>query len=262
MKFAEFLKESLAALRKNPKLFVPNFAMSFLWGGLELLVASFMLRSIGLFSSEDFYTAFSDNAEAQALFFYGSVLLAVIAVAFLLNVLVEGMYPKMIKDYFSRKKISFSAAFKTALHRFPVLLASILISMILPAIILSYLFPQLLFLSGKPLFWVYLALIIALAFAVFFFFYLLMSSAILGKKSLQAVFRESLSLTRKNPLMVSKAASFPFTLSLVGILLAFIASNPAFFVLFWAVKVLIPIVSTYSYVLNPTIYLGLKGELK
>jgi hypothetical protein len=172
------------------------------------------------------------------------------------------MYPAMVRDYFAKKGISFSTAIKVSLGRFFLVSAAVIVSMIFPGAILYFLISGLFSLYGTALFWPLLAVTLAVCFATFFLFYLPFSSAVLGKKSLRNVFSESFSLTRKNPGAISKASALPFALSMLDFGLAFLAENMAFLAAFWAFKLLLSVVVTYSYVLNPTIYMGLKGELR
>jgi hypothetical protein len=140
--------------------------------------------------------------------------------------------------------------------------ASVIVSLLVPGAIIYILISGLFSLYGNVLFWPLLAVTLAVCFATFFLFYLPFSSAVLGKKSLRSVFSESFYLTRKNPGAISKASAIPFVLSMADFGLAFLAENTAFLAAFWALKLVLSVVVTYSYVLNPTIYMGLKGELR
>ncbi|MCX6802168.1 MAG: hypothetical protein NT067_03560 [Candidatus Diapherotrites archaeon] len=259
MKFLAFLEGAFHVLKSNPKLFVPNIIMGIYDGILQLMVAGLAIAAVGLQSMGP--EAMLGSAEISSLLSQTLLALALTIAGFFLNVLVWGMYPAMVKDYSAKKKVSFSAALKVALDRFLLVSASAIVSLIVPGAILYVLISNLFLLYGTALFWPLLAFALAVCFATFFLFYLPFSAAVLGKKSLRTVFAESFSLTKKNPGAISKASAIPFVLSMADFGLAFLAENAAFLAAFWALKLLLSVVVTYSYVLNPTIYMGLKGEL-
>jgi len=261
MNFIKFLKEAFFVLKKNPKLFVPNVVIAIFYGFLQLEIAKLLIE-LTWFNSLEASEAILHVERLQAIFGFSVLLLVLFLAGFLLNILVSGMYPKLAQDFYSKKKISFRKAFAYAKKRFFLLLAAITVSVLIPSFVLSLIFMELLNSVGTPMFVPLAVVSIVLTFLVFFLFYLLFSSAVLGEKKLKKVFTESFSLTKKNPLMISKAAFLPFVLSVFNFALAFLAEEPAFLVLFWVTKMLIAVIATYSFVLNPTIYLGLKGELK
>jgi len=261
MSFIEFLKESFSVLKKNPMLFVPNIALAIFYGFLQLEIAKLLIE-LTWFNSLELGEATLYVERLQAIFGFSLFIIALFVVGFLLNILVSGMYPGLVRDFYLKKKLSFRKAFVYAKKRFFLLLAAIAVSVLIPSLVVSLIFMELLNNIGTPLFVPLVVVAVAVTFFVFFLFYLPFSSAALGENKLKKVFNESFSLTKKNPLTVSKAAFFPFALSVFNFALAFLADEPAFFVLFWVTKMFIAVVATYSLVLNPTIYLGLKGELK
>ncbi|MFH1234108.1 MAG: hypothetical protein V1493_00660 [Candidatus Diapherotrites archaeon] len=259
MKFLAFLKDAFLVLKSNPKLFVPNILMGIYDGFLQLMVAGLAIASVRIRSlgPEEMLA----SAEISPLLSQLLLAFVFVVAGFFLNVLVWGMYPAMVKDYFSGRKISFSSALKVARERFLLVSASVIVSLLVPGAILYILISGLFSLYGSALFWPLLAVTLAVCFAAFFLFYLPFSAAVLGKKSLHSVFSESFSLTRRNPWAISKASAIPFAFSMLDFGLAFLAENAAFLAAFWALKLVLSVVVTYSYVLNPTIYMGLKGEL-
>ena len=261
MNFIEFLKEAFSVLKKNPKLFIPNIALAIFYGFLQLELAKLLLE-LTWFNSLEMSEAVLHVERLQAIFGFSLFLLALFLAGFLLNILVSGMYPRLVQDVYSKKKISFREAFAYSKKRFFLLLAAIAVSVLIPSLAVSLIFMELLRSIGTPMFVPLAVIAVAATFLGFFLFYLPFSSAVLGENKLKTVFTESFSLTKKNPLTISKAAFFPFVLSVFNFALAFLADEPAFFALFWVTKMFIAVIATYSFVLNPTIYLGLKGELK
>jgi len=261
MKFLAFLREAFSVLKKSPKLFIPNFFLSFYFGTIELLLATSLISLMGI---SDFGSGISvmDRGELSSIFFIWMVLMVMSLSGLVVSILVWGMYPAMVKDYFAGKKISFSSAVRVSVKKFRFVFTSLMLCSVLPAALIALLFFQLILLYGSLEFWIYLAIVLVISFLYLFSFYLLMSSSVLGGSSIRAIFRESFSLTRKNPWLISKAAAFPFVVSILGWVAAFLSANPAFMALFWVLRVVSPIMATYTQTLNPTIYLGLRGKIK
>ncbi|GEM_PF-3556037 len=257
MNFLEFLREAFALLKKHPKLFAPNLFLSFYYGIMELLLAMSLLSF-----AESYRAGIVPVAVGEELVYVFSVLLVMLLFGLFFSVLIWGMYPAMARSFFAGKNISFPAAARVSIKRFRFVFTSLILCSILPAALVAFLFLQLILLYGTFEFWLYLVLMLVVLFAYLFFFYILASSSVLGKNSIKSIFRESLALTRKNPVVVSKAAAFSLVLSVLGWVFAFLAWNPAFMVSFWISRFVSAVVATYSQTLNPTIYLGLKGGLE
>ena len=125
MKILDLFRESFFMLAKQPKLFLPKLIIAALYGAGMLFIASIYLETMFPLLSQEMNVEIAGKLAAQlpllvAFFFY------TIAV-FALDVLVNAMYPVMVKNFKQGKAISFRAALKFAAKKFKVVFPALLV---------------------------------------------------------------------------------------------------------------------------------------
>ncbi len=258
-RLGRLLVGSLVMLKNHPKLFLPKMLLAALYGIAMLWVADLYLRVLPLATMQP-----SPEAAAEAAKLLGILALAMLYYAFLevADILINSMYPSMIAAYHAGRAISFARALRISLRRFPVMLpASVSATVIFLAAALPFIMLfQYAQLSGSALmFWVSAAALLCVLFAAAVIFYLLYPIAVLEHRSFFGVLLRTARLSRKNFSDFSKASVFPFAVSLLNFLLAFLASAPAFLLAFILLRFLTAVVYTYHMVLSPAVYFEYVG---
>ena len=253
-KFLYFLGEAFSLLLKEPRLFLPKLLVAFLYGALMVFTASLLLKFYYL----DFSSYASESIEAvQALAGDAFLWLAVSLAVLLVDVVTSAMYPVMVKEFRQGKKISFRRAFSFALQKFWVTVPAVLAYLLIFSIIS---FPFIFFfdlavVSGNfsQLFFSLLG-VVAVIFLTNVLFYFIYPVSTLEKGNFVSALFSTVKLGQKDLSMVSKAAVFPFIVSLANFAVAFLVENPAFLALFVFLRFLTALVYSYHLVLNPVIY--------
>ena len=248
------LRESfLVALRlvtKYPQLFVPKLAVALAYGWLLLQTAgviSAIADASGLFS-------IPDGQLAASLFSRTLVLFVLALGAFVFDVWVSAWYPALVAQYRANETVSFRKAMALAGNRFwtvlPLFLGMELAISVIVGLVASVGF---VFLS-PPLSFVVMGLVLVALFVFSVVVYPLLPVGVLENQSASGSISRSLALSRLNWKSFSVAALLPFAISLANLAVAFFSDQLQFWLLFWAVRLLLVLVVTYNAVVNPAVY--------
>jgi hypothetical protein len=264
--FIKILKDSFNLLLEQPKLFVPKIIVSFLQVPFYILLPYYFLSLYNMLLSglvPSFEVLVGEYFIPLFAIFFFSLL-----VDFIDFMVLNPMYSLMVHDFFSKKQVVFSKAFKVALKKSPMIFAG-MVSIIL--VMLAVLFPVFVFyflaLFSNNIFLILLSVfsVFAVSFLLLVVFYLaypVLSLENLGfVQSMKAIVKLSL----KNKRDVSKAAALMYLFSIVSLLLGFaiefLSSQEFVFaqavlgLFFIFTRLLLAVFSTYQYVLNPVFYI-------
>jgi len=256
-RFISVLAESFNLLLKKPKLFLPKIFISAVYGVSMLLVAQLYLQVYSIGPVGITQRAISPETLASLLFLV-LINFIVLVFAFLLDILINGMYPSMVNDYFEKKEISFKTALDKSLKRFFVLLPITLLDVIVFTVIsipLSFALYFALQVNNIFLIIPILLIIGVMIFLTIIIFYFLYPVTMLEKEGIIRTVVHSFKSSYRNLGPVSKASLIPFFISLLNFALAFLQENLGFLILFIVMRFVVALISTYHYVLNPTVYL-------
>lgn len=263
MNFFELLKEAIALLRKEPKLFIPKIFLALLFTANMLFFAFVMIQNTELFE-----LVLSNEIPSPEQLEQISSLLAVLLLILLflifsviIDILIDGMYPLLINDYKNNRRISLKKGFqdsrKKALKVVPAGLLLIALVVVPLSILLSYaisLIPDFSILSLLVLITVFSA-----AFMISLCFYFFYPSIMLEKEGIFQSIGKNFSSVSNNLKTVSKANTIPFTASIISVLFAAASVlEPAMIIAFIAFRLLTAVIFTYHMVLSPSIYLKVK----
>ena len=260
MRFIDALIDSFILLKKEPKLFIPKIFIAAFYGTLMLCLMSIFTPFLELLSTADIMEA---ALYAREIFSSLLVLFIISIFAIVVDVFVNAMYPKMVEDFYNKKRISFKEAAKSALGRSFTVMPSVFIALIIYLVVsLPFILYMTVALMANDVFGIMLSLVFLLIveFAVTFIFYLLYPVSMLEKQGVFGTLGKSFFLGKKHFGNVSKATVLQMFLSLASLVLAAVAGDPAFFVLFIISRFLTALIATYIFVLNPVVYLGIKSE--
>ncbi len=255
-KFLKTLKDSIITLKKSPKLFLPKIFIAFLYTLPILGVSTLAIETLMLPEPR-----FELIGWALFWLFYMFIVM-------ILDVLANAMYPFMVNDFYSNKPISFRSAFKDSLKKFFVVIPAVLlieaVTMLIVFLIAIPLSLSLL-LRNFLLAGFFFLLFIVILFILFAMFFLLYPVATLEKKNFLTSIIRSISLAKQNVADISKATAIVFFISFITFALAFLIdlfSGPEFLfhqIVFWTIfisaRLIVALLSTYQYVLNPVFYL-------
>lgn len=259
MKLINLLKEAFALLIEEPKLFLPKIVLTVFLSVIMLIGSFVAITNADVFMLAPQQTVSADIVERA--FFVMTVfliLLICVIIAFIFDIIINGMYPMLVKDFYNKKRLSLKRAFKESLGN---------ASRIVPAGTALYLLVFIPF----SIYVVYastaiqsvteLALVIAAsalvcAFTIYLLFYFLYPTIMLTRKSVLRCIRDNLMLVKRNFKTVAIATIIPFFSTILSLGFAAISVfEPFFIVIFFIYRILSTCLFTYHMVLNPTIYL-------
>ncbi|MCR4369270.1 MAG: hypothetical protein NUV67_05185 [archaeon] len=266
-KFFSVLRHSFGVFSSRPIFILPKFLVALLYGFAMLAVADVSLDVLFV----------PELVTLDELFF----LLVVTFGINVLDIFVASLYPFMVRQAESGKKVSLVFAAKEAFSRMGSFLPSLLaveLLFLVAAIFFGVVSVAVVFgaISSGLEFEVFFAVLLAVAFifallllGFVFFFYLLYPIVAYEKNSVSHSLSRSVSLSLKNKWGVGKATLLSFLLSVISFALAFLIeafpSGPQS-VLYWAgfllTRFLVAYVYSYLYVLNPVFYYKYVGGVK
>lgn len=258
MRFTDAIIDSFALLRKEPKFFLPKIFIAFLYSISMYLTANILVSFVDIIQTSTVYEAV---LYAQSMLGTMWLLLIFSLFALILDALVNAMYPKLVEDFYSKKKISFIVALKSALGRAGVVLPSVFIALgISTAASIPFIFYLSFSIIAGDSFGMALSLLLILVaeFATTAVFYLVYPVSMLEKHNVQKTLRKSFSLCRADFSGISKASALQIILSIASFALAAASSNPAFLALFVVSRVLTALIATYIIVLNQVVYIEME----
>ncbi len=251
MSLIRVIKDSFVLLAEQPKLFIPKLIVAALYSVPilflpKIAIDSFTAPNPGLFDLLLFYLFFT---------IFSSVV----------DVSVNAFYPFFVKEYRKKKTVSFGNAWKEFRKRAKVIIPSTLLIEFFAFVVLFLLAMPIsvsLFIHNDLLFvfFVMLSLVFIIAIAVLFF--LIYPVVSLEKKGIFGSIARSINLSLSNLKNVSSIALFSFAFSLLTFAISFMIefssdlfSKGTFLVVFIILRVLVSVVATYQYILNPVFYM-------
>lgn len=255
MNFFRFLKEALAILKSNPKLFLPKlvvaavYSVSLVLGAIVLKDFAPVIDSINQAGLTNAQVAFLSNAAPFMLFCFFWMVFSLG-----IDIFVNAMYPVLLRDFREKKPLSFKEAMRGALNRSLAVFPAVLL-VLLP---LAVLMEAALFFSGAPMLFVFFILALLAALIYGFAFYYIYPIMVLEKVSVLKGLKRCLSLSSANAPVTFKASVISFVISLFNLYLAFDIFNPLNFSLFAITRFFIAVLSTYNMVLQPVLYFKVK----
>ncbi|MFH1239636.1 MAG: hypothetical protein V1672_00290 [Candidatus Diapherotrites archaeon] len=258
MHFIDALVNSFNLLKKKPKLFLPKFLIAAVYGVMMLLTMDILV------SLTEFI--FTENQSQAAV--YAAEMLPVVSTLFifslfvlLLDTFINSMYPKMVDDFYKKKKISFTDAVKSAFSRSLIVIPSIFTALFIFMLVsMPFILWMAFSLVSNDIVGIILSgiLLIIAELITTIMFYLIYPVSMLEKKGVFGTLGKSFSLSKSNFKDISKASIFQLLLSFVSFVLAAVADKPEFLFLFIVSRFLTALIATYIIVLNPVIYMEIQ----
>ncbi len=272
MSFVNVLVDSFVLLKKCPKLFIPKILISFLM--LPIIVLTTMLLiNLNILSPDAILS--KTPVELNLLIIQLLFLLIYTPIVYFTDyVLVNPMYPIMVKQFYNKKKINFRQSFQIVLKRFGTIFSSVIIFSILffgSTIPLGFLVLTFLQEGNDLMFYISAFMLFVAFFIILLLFYLLYPVSSIEKLNISGTLKEMVRTSLKHKSDVLKAiiiSIFVSGLSFVfssQVLLSDPVSNLGitliFFLLLIVTRFLIAIFITYQYVLNAVFYLHFEKKI-
>ncbi|MDD5148437.1 MAG: hypothetical protein PHH08_03145 [Candidatus ainarchaeum sp.] len=248
MSILAIFKDSLVLLGKQPKLFAPKIIVAFLYGIIMLVMAQFTLFFLAEFSSG----ALSDPV---AIIVFDLALMLGAFIVFFIDVFTNAMYPEIIRDFFDKKPISFGSAALSIKDKIIKIFLSIIFIEFLLTAPFSLILAGLLLTNNRVLVYLFIILFLVVYLALAAIFYFAYPVLVLGENFFLKFFSESFRLSSKKMPKILVFSFVPFFISIISFVLAFLARDPAFLLLFIVMRFLMALLQTYHMVLNPSIFL-------
>ncbi|MEM4662633.1 MAG: hypothetical protein QXM75_01270 [Candidatus Diapherotrites archaeon] len=261
MGFFAFLREAFLLMLKKPALFLPKILVTIFYSIVMLYFAKLLIENASLFdivikgevvSTEDINAMRDLIAPMLLLIFF-------MLIAYVIDILVNAMYPTLIEDFYRNGKISLKKAFFVSIKNFYRIVPlgfGLLVLVSLPITAAQIMFAQLnQNFAQIALFGLLLAIIGALCIVLIFYF--VYPAVILHRKPISKCLKYNFELVRKNKRSVAGASIISLISTVLSLGLSFIAVfEPIFVVLFFVERFLVTILFTYNSILNQVIYFG------
>lgn len=252
MNTSSYFLEAMALLRKHPKLFLPKLVVAGLFGIGMLLTARLATMVFGMQNPP-----LSDSLFLLALAFF---LLVYTFLVSIFDIIVNAMYPVLLREYREKKQLSFRNALRFSLSKAKVVVpADFSILLLFVAVALPFNYLALYFRStGNTI--GFAGAMLAMVFFAFVFsagFYWIYPVATMENVGFFGALKRAVFLSGKNLKKVSVASVVPFAVSLTNLFLAFFSESPGFLLLFILMRFFTGVVYTYHLVLNPELYFAL-----
>tara|TARA_Y100000310_G_scaffold59310_1_gene54659 strand:- start:1752 stop:2525 length:774 start_codon:yes stop_codon:yes gene_type:complete len=253
-KFSITLKDSYNIFLQEPKFVLPKLIIALLNSILILLVADLAVQVFA-------------EPTAELLISTIILFLATIIVS-LADIFVGAMYPFMVEQVKSKKKLDLSKAFQSTLKKVGVIFPSI-IAVEFGFLVLTFLISlpmSFLIISDEAYTIFFSGIYVVLLLGFVFLFYVLYPLLAYEKVSIKESLKRSIAFSLKNKNAVGKATILSSLLSLLSFAIAFsIELFPSggesylFWTAFIIVRFLTAYVYSYLFVLNPVFYLHYKA---
>ncbi len=259
MKFRKLLLESFNVLYRNPKLFLPKLIVAAVYSIGLLLMAFLLIKSLLLILSASTGMLSAEQLSLMpALFVLSLFALAFSIFSLVLDILVNAMYPVLVSDYRKKKKLSLKRAFGFALGKSLRIIPLMLVVVISISFLLLAVFNFLIEFHSISM-ELFVVLFLVVSFILIVFLYMFYPVVMLEDVSALKGLKRSFLMGKQNFLLVSKASTIPFILSIASAAIAFfVYFNVFFLVLFVGLRFIIALFYTYHMVLNPTLYFSVQ----
>ncbi|MDD5162935.1 MAG: hypothetical protein PHD95_01880 [Candidatus ainarchaeum sp.] len=254
MTILRILLESLVLLKSQPKLFLPKIIVAFLFGAALLLTAQLFLKGPLTQALSPNYN-FCSELDCVTFIAETLLLLVFISIIIIIDIFTNAMYPAMVRDFFNKKKISFRSAFGSLKgKKIKIFLSIILIELLLwlPFVLLA---EVLIFTNNKLFLYLFIVVFLVIYLALATIFYFAYPVLVIGENFFLKMFSEAFRMSHGKGSKIIVFSFLPFFISILSFLLAFLARDPGFLLLFILVRFLMALLQTYHMVLNPSIFL-------
>ena len=268
LSFVRVFFDSFTLLKKCPRLYIPKILVAFFFFPIFILLPFYLLEANIMAPT---------NHVTQPLQLFGVLIQLVFILVYTIVVyvvdsfIVNPMYPVLVKQYYKEKEINFHRAFSTVVRHFGTIFPALLVvSMLIFAAMLPFLFIMVTALLLKNTFLFYLAIGTAFIsiFAIFVLFYLIYPISSLEDFNFKKALKQAIRISLKHKADIAKAFFLSMVISGVSYLLGFMIAwlntpdqlvpKLGLFTAFVAIRVLIAVFATYQYVLNAVFYLGIE----
>ena len=256
MKFSQLLKEAFQILKKEPKLFLPKIIVAALFS-IEIIVFAYILLNFPFVTTSELTPEQINQAIQLFPLLIGTLIYAIFLI--ILDVLVNSMYPPMIKDFKDGKKVSLRSGLNVGKKRIFIVLPVIFLTALIIEIPLVFFTNYVVKNSIEFNIWLIAPFMILLSFILVIFFYLLYPVSVLENRGVFETIKTTISLSKKNFKKVALGSIIPMLLSLVSIFISFyVFSFPGLLIVFILLRFLVAIIYTYHMVLDPAIYFDVR----
>ena len=262
MNVLNVLNESLSMLLKQPKLFLPKLVIAALYGIGMLAIAWLSIETVVplLIERGGMQTAKEVAGFLPVIFGF----LIYTLVVYVLDVLVNSMYPVMVANYRQGKRISFRSAFSSAARKFPVIFPAMIVMLAIEfAVALPFAMLFTLFILGNNIAALIASFIafLAVSFVMIVIFYVIYPASVLDENNFVSAIINTARLGKRNARHISIPSLIPFSLSIINFAVGFPAlESLAFLAAFVILRFFMALLSTYHMVLNPHIYIELASK--
>jgi len=250
LKLVEIFRDSLMLLWKEPKVFVPR------------------LITTAIYTLFIFYSAkLTSEILTMGVTFKNILILGILSPILLgIDIVSYGMYPKIVTEYYEKKRINLTRILLETLKSWKILLTFgiiVMIFLLIFIVLLSILYLAVLIMGTFFIFVLVtiFAIIILLVFALLSFF--IMPVGILDKQSIRNTLKKGIELSIKYKADVLKINLVFMMLAIITMIIATLSEFSGIlaylaFAIFLIVRLIQAIIYTYISVVNPSVYLKLK----
>ncbi len=243
-------RKAAGLIFRHPKLLVPKALLAVGYGLLLLQTADLAKRTV--LSSSGVSLGDASAVLVQSLVLFGLTLLMVVV-----DLWVACWYPALVVQFHRGERVSFRNAVRSSQKRFWVAFPLLLgLELVVSLLLGLFSVPAFLGFGTGDFPWM-IVLVVGVVFVLWVALFPLLSVSVLESGSVGAVLSRTLSLSRRFWDEFSLAAVVPWALSLLSVLVAFLAESTGAFLVFWLVRAGVVLLATYYAVFNPTVYLDI-----
>ena len=178
------LSISLKVLLKNPILFFPKLIVAILYGFGVLWALLMGAKLLPILSEPSLIS----TVDISSLIVTAVLVLVISGAAFFIDIIFSGLYPILVGQALSGKKVSFGSAFGIVKKKLWLILYSGVIAWLIVGAASLLLSGVLLFFNLNALSWI---ISFAVAFGFIFFFYFLFPTIVFKEDSVKSSFRDT-----------------------------------------------------------------------
>ncbi|MCX8190256.1 MAG: hypothetical protein N3F05_03465 [Candidatus Diapherotrites archaeon] len=256
-----FMEEAFKLMLKEPKLFIPKIIVAIIYSIPLLWLAYLLVNNAALFDImvKGEMPSIRELRSISEIFLQLMLISAITFIAFVMDTLVNAMYPTLLRDYYKKKKLSLRSAFcgslKNTFRILPIGLALVLLVSLPISIAQMYFAKASKSFFHTAIFGLFLTLLGSLfVVAIFYFVY---PTIILDDKPVKYCLKKNFNLVKKNKGTVLSASLISLASAIVSLGFSFAAVlQPIFLLLFFLERLLVIVLFTYQNVLNQVVYFG------
>ncbi|MCX6803627.1 MAG: hypothetical protein NTY48_03580 [Candidatus Diapherotrites archaeon] len=240
---------SIDVLLKHPSLIFPKLLVALLYGFGVLKSITLAKQVLPVLSS--FYSHSSAVLpDFSGLFSDVLLLLIVSAVAFFLDIIFSGVYPRLVETALEGR-VSFSKAFSLVRKKLKLILFVGILAWLIVGALSAVLSVVLLFFNLNEVSWLFS---FAVAFSFIFFFYFLFPTVVFKDDNVKSSFLDTLKESFSNGRMVFLFSLIPFSVSIVKFVVAFFADKPDMLFVYWVLVVITSVVYSVHAIANQVLF--------